>query len=206
MKNKFWLTTCFLLLFSSAKADNHVHFIVFGGFNSTKTITNLNTKQAVWSEAKMNYNFGAGFRFEFGTLFLQPEVYFTRKGGLDKAFRSNVTADTFNQHINMQSIDLPIMFGLRLFHSEGFCLRLYGGPVLSYLKDQNVDITKNGSRLSDIRARTRAFSMQIGAGVDITRRFTFDVRYEHAFSPMLRISDFKTSYRVTYFTLGIKLF
>jgi len=207
MKNKFWLTVCFLLLFSSLKADNHVHFILFGGFNSSKTITDFNTKQTILSEAKLNYNFGAGFRFEFGKFFLQPEVYFTRKGGLEKAFQTNPT-DTFDQQVDMQSIDLPIMFGLRLFHSEGFCLRLYGGPVLSYLKDQKIDVSKNGQWIpwSELGARTRAFSMQVGAGVDITRRFTFDIRYEYAFSPMFKISDFKTSYRITYFTLGIKLF
>ena len=106
----------------------------------------------------------------------------------------------------MQSIDLPIMFGLRLFHSEGFSLRAYGGPVLSYLKDRDVEVRKNGNRLLELGAKTKAFSMQFGAGVDITRRFTFDIRYEYALSPMLKISDFKTSYRITYFTLGIKLF
>jgi opacity protein-like surface antigen len=210
MKNKFWLTVCFLAIFSLAKAEKsatHVHFMLFGGFNSSKTVTDLKTKQAIISDAKLNYNFGAGFRFEFGPFFLQPEVYFTRKGGLENSFRSN-ERDSIGQHVDMQSVDMPIMFGLRLFHSEGFCLRAYGGPVISYLKDQKLDINKNGQLIpwSELNARARAFSMQIGVGLDITRRFTFDVRYEYAFSPMFKISDFKTSYRITYFTLGIKLF
>ena len=208
IKNKFWLAVCLLALSFFAKADNHVHFILFGGFNSSKTLTDFNTKQVVFSEAKHNYNFGAGIRFEFATyFFIQPEVYFTRKGGLANAFRPHGGDTTFN--VDMQSLDLPIMVGLRLLHSEGFCFRLYGGPVISYLKDQRIDVQNNGQTLptwSEIKTNTRAFSLQIGAGLDITRRFTFDVRYEYALSPMLKISDFKTTHRILYFTLGLKLF
>jgi hypothetical protein len=179
--------------------------MLFGGFNSSKTITNLNNRHSIMSEAKQNFNFGAGFRFELGLLLIQPEVYFTRKGGLADSFRPN-QVDSFGQQVNMQSLDLPIMVGLNLFHSRNFCFRLYGGPVVSVLTDHRVEVSKNGQLMSEISARTRAFSMQFGTGVDITRRFTFDMRYEYALSPMLRFSNFKTSYRILYFTVGLKLF
>ncbi|MDR1951856.1 MAG: PorT family protein [Bacteroidales bacterium] len=211
MKKKFCLLLVCLIFSVSVRAEEsangnktQLHFLFFGGFNSTKTITDLNSKNAVYSEAKQNYNFGAGLRLELGLIFIQPEVYFTRKGGLASTFR-----DTFDQHhVDAQSIDFPVMAGLRLFHSNKFCLRAYGGPVFSYLKNKDVEIKKNGQIIpwSDIEANTKAFSMQIGAGVDITRRFTFDVRYEYAFSPMFKISDLKTHYRILYFTAGLKLF
>lgn len=179
--------------------------MLFGGFNSSRTITELtSSRETFLSEARLNYNFGAAFRFEFANiLFIQPEVYFTRKGGLANAFHKT---DTFDQRgASVRSIDLPLMFGLRFFHSDDFCLRFYGGPVLSYLRNQNVDVDKNGITFGDIRARTHAFSVQIGAGVDI-RRFTFDVRYEYGLSTMFRLSDFRTRYRLIYFTLGFKFF
>ena len=181
--------------------------MLFGGFNSSRTITELaGSSETFLSDARLNYNFGAAFRFEFANfLFIQPEVYFTRKGGLANVFHKT---DTFDQQkVSARSIDLPIMFGLRLFHSDAFCFRLYGGPVISYLIDPNVNVNKNGEQIafSDIRARTHAFSMQVGAGIDI-RRFTFDVRYEYGLSPMFSVSDFRTRYRLIYFTLGIKLF
>lgn len=207
---KIWLTVFLFALFYSGKAENnHVHFMLFGGFNSSKTITELaGSRETFFSEAKLNYNFGIALRFEFANiLFIQPEVYFTRKGGLTNAFRTSLT-DTFNQQeVSAHSIDFPIMFGLRLFHSDAFCLRFYGGPVVSYLIDQNVDVNKNGQQITfgDIRTGTHAFSAQVGAGIDI-RRFTFDVRYEYGLSPMHRHSDFRTRYRLISFTLGIKLF
>ena len=203
IKNKFWLPVLFVMFVTSVQAGNHVHFMLFGGFNSSKTITNLNNRHKIISEAKQNFNFGAGFRFEFGLLLIQPEVYFTRKGGLADSFRPNLT-DSFGHQVNMQSLDLPVMVGLNLFHSNNFCFRLYGGPVISVLSDHNIEISKNG-QLIPWSARTRAFSMQFGTGFDI-RRFTFDVRYELALSPMLRFSDFRTSHRILYFTLGLKLF
>jgi len=206
---KIWLTVFLFTLFSSGKADNHVHFMLFGGFNSSRTITELTgSKETFLSEARLNYNFGAALRFEFANiLFIQPEVYFTRKGGLANTFRPNPT-DTFNQReLGVQSIDLPVMFGLRLFHSDAFCLRFYGGPVFSYLRNQRVDADRNGQQVTfdNIRTRTQAFSVQIGAGVDI-RSFTFDVRYEYGLSSMFRFSDFRTRHRIVYFTFGIKLF
>jgi hypothetical protein len=204
IKNKFWITVCILAFFSSARAGNHVHFILFGGFNSSKTITDFNTRQVFLSEAKQNYNFGAGFRFEFAnTWFIQPEVYFTRKGGLANAFRPNSADTTFD--VSMQSLDLPIMVGLRFFHSEGFCFRLYGGPVISHLKDHRLETSKYVD-WGNLKASTRAFSVQVGAGLDITRRFTFDVRYEYGLSPMLKFSNYKTNHRILYFTVGLKLF
>ena len=179
--------------------------MLFGGFNSSKTITDFNTREVFLSEARLNHNFGAGFRFEFAKNFLiQPEIYFTRKGGLADTFRPTAT-DTFGHEVNMQSLDLPIMIGFRFFHSEGFCFRLYGGPVLSYLKDQRVDVSKNGNSIPWTQ-RTRAYSVQVGAGLDITRRFTFDVRYEYGLSPMLKFSNYKTNHRILYFTVGLKLF
>jgi hypothetical protein len=213
IKNKFWLTVCFLTLFSFARAEkttnNYVHFMLCGGFNSSKTIMDLNSKHSVMSEAKQNYNFGAGFRINLGTaLFVQPEVYFTRKGGLSNVFRPNAS-DTVDQHlVDMQSIDMPIMVGIRLFPGDGFCFRAYGGPVISFLRDPSVNIDRNGQLRprSLMDTKTKAFSVQMGAGFDITRRFTFDARYEYAFSPMFKISDLKTKYRIFYFTVGIKLF
>jgi hypothetical protein len=211
MKKSFYLLLVCLVFSAPVKAEEtasiksgvHLHGMVFGGFNSSQTITSLNSKTVVFSEAKQNYNFGAGLRLEFGPVFIQPEVYFTRKGGLESTFR-----DTFKQdHVDAQSIDFPLMMGLRLFHSNSFCLRAYGGPVFSYLRNEDVKIYQNGKLIpwSELGAKTQAFSMQFGAGVDLWR-LTFDVRYEYALSPMLKFSDFKTRYRILYVTVGYKLF
>jgi len=215
IKNKFWLTACFLALSLSVKADdrllkhrNHVHFMLFGGFNTSHLITDFDNSEIIISEAKRYYNLGAAFRFEFARFFyLQPEVYLTRKGGLEKIFRTT-PSDSFDQRVDIQSIDMPIMLGLRFFHSNSFVLRAYGGPVVSFLQDPQVKIYKNGQIIpwNDIKTSTHVFSMQVGAGVDITRRFTFDVRYEYAFSPLLSISDFRTSHKILYFSFGLKLF
>jgi hypothetical protein len=212
MKRKIYIFLACLVFLTSVRAEestnrrsgNHIHLLFFGGFNSTQTITDLNSKTVVFSEAKQNYNFGAGLRLELGFLFVQPEVYFTRKGGLASTFR-----DSFDQdHVDAESIDFPVMVGLRLFHSNSFCLRAYGGPVISYFNKKDVEIKKNGQLIpwSDIESRTQAFSMQFGAGMDLGRRLTLDARYEYALSPMLKFSDLSTRYRIFYLTLGFKLF
>jgi len=210
MKKNFYLLVVFSIFCFPQKVDGHVHFYVFGGFNSSKIITEFDNKETIFSEAKLNYNFGACFRFEIGNFFyLQPELYFTRKGGLEKSFRTS-TFDSLDERVNMLSVDLPIMAGIRLFDngSSKFALRLYGGPIVSFLQRQSdmnrVTIYKNGQVLPHTLS-THVFSMQMGAGLDIFR-FTFDVRYEYAFSPLLSYLDLKTKHRIIYFTLGIRIF
>jgi hypothetical protein len=196
---------------ASKKSRAHVHFIAFGGFNSSKIITDFDNKKVFISEAKRHFNFGGCFRFEFGrNFYLQPEVYLTRKGGLEKSFRIN-TSDSVDEFAAISSVDMPIIVGLRLFDVNKFAFRMYGGPVVSFLQMDpqmnKLDIFKNGQRipLAEISQNARVFSMQAGAGFDIMR-FTLDVRYEYAFSPMYSFSDFKTRHKILYFTLGIKIF
>ncbi|MDR2908174.1 MAG: PorT family protein, partial [Bacteroidales bacterium] len=100
----------FLLTFFSVKnVQGQVDFLLFGGFNSSKIISEFDSKETLFSEAKANYNVGAGFRFGLGkVLYLQPEVYVTRKGGLEQAFRVNL-CDSISQTTNVQSVDAPLM-------------------------------------------------------------------------------------------------
>ena len=195
------------MLFSFAKAEEDVNFILFGGFNTSRLLTDftdVKKTEVTISKAKQSYNYGAAFRFKLTrSVYLQPEVYLTRKGGLEKSLRVQ-SMDSFSQDVSAQSIDMPIMLGLYLFRGEKSAFRLYGGPVVSFLQDHDVDIQKNGEKLSEIDGKTNVFSVQIGTGFDI-HRLTFDVRYEYAYSPMLTVSDFKTAYRILYFTIGFKL-
>jgi hypothetical protein len=209
VKNKFWMIVCFLMFFSSVRAEKtgesrqqcHLHFMLFAGFNSSRLVTDFKNKDIITSEARQHFNFGAAFRLELGTtLYLQPEVYLTRKGGLEKTFRQDSL-------INVLTLDVPVMLGLRFFDNNKFAVRLCAGPVLSFLRNHEIGVYENGAMIySSINTKPTVFSMQVGAGLDITRRFTFDMRYEYAFSPMFTVADFRTAYRIFYFTVGVKLF
>lgn len=205
-KNIFLVFVCFLFFFPSKKIESQVHFLVFGGFNTSKIITEFDNKQTILTEAKKSFNFGGGFRIDIGrVLYLQPEVYITRKGGLEKAFRQN-QHDSLSQNADLQSLDMPVMIGLRLFEREGIALRAYGGPVVSFLQDPQGETFLNGVQVPwGEMEKTHVFSMQFGAGLDL-KFLTFDVRYEYAFSPMLAFEDFKTKHKILYFTLGFKIF
>jgi hypothetical protein len=208
MKKKFYLTIACFVLLSFEQAKGHVHFIVFGGFNSSKVITEFDNKETFFSEFKYHYNFGACFRLEMGKVFyLQPEVYFTRKGGLERSIWAG-TFDSLDESLDIASVDMPIMAGFRFFDNDKFSLRLYGGPVISFLQPEDpwneIEIRRNGRLLEHIQS-SKVFSMQAGLGMDI-RSFTFDVRYEYAFSPLISFETFKTKHKIIYFTLGLKLF
>jgi len=206
-KTRFLLVAFFVLL-SFEKTEAHIHSYIFTGFNSSKTFSDLKNKEAFVSEAKSNFNFGGAIRFEFGKYFyLQPEFYFTRKGGLERSLHA---APFDSLGLKMLSLDMPIITGVRFFDNgeKPIALRLYTGPVISFLQQRQhsnrVTVFKDG-RLLPYKQSTRVFSLQSGAGIDFWR-FTFDVRYEHALSSIISFGNTKTKYRVIYFTLGLKIF
>ncbi len=206
MKNKFLIALCLLAFFSTKEAYSQIHFMMFGGFNTSKIITEFEKKEVILSEARESYILGGGFRVDIGrVLYLQPEVYVTRKGGLEQVFRKGAI-DSLNQDAIIESVDVPLMVGLRLFEKNGFNFRIYGGPVVSFLQEPKVTSFLNGVSIPIAEMeQTHVFSMQFGAGVDL-KFVTLDVRYEYACSPMLSFQDFKTRTKILYFTVGFKIF
>ncbi|GHV72264.1 hypothetical protein FACS1894201_00490 [Bacteroidia bacterium] len=182
-----------------------VHLIPAVGMTSSKVFSDFIESEVLKSEAKNNYTLGVALRFEIGNiLYIQPGCYLTRKGGVLASIRDEY-ADSIFQSVNYNCIDAPILFGLRLFHSNVFCMRFYTGPVVSFTYKENYNLLKNSNSLSDfVEKNTHILSFQIGAGFDIGR-FTADVGYEWGATRIYKIQDLKTKNKILNVTVGFKL-
>jgi hypothetical protein len=202
MKRIILLVTIFLSAISVLEAKSGVHFRIFGGYNSSDLNFDFKEQANIIKNTKSNYHLGASFRFEMGkTFYLEPELYITRKGGDINAM---LGADSVSQFGDYQSVDVPILFGFRLFDNDDFKIRLYAGPVLSFLQDKTIYAYKNGT-LAEVQDYLRIFSAQAGFGLDIFF-ITLDVKYEIGLSNVSSFDDVATKANVFYVTLGIKLF
>jgi hypothetical protein len=156
-----------------------------------------------------------GVYARFGrTLFIQPEVLVSTKGGTFNIVRNDQqTPVTTSVNVKYSNIDVPLLIGLK-----GGPFRILAGPVTSFrigdnqrLRDAFRQYTSN---LNDAMSEA-AFGYQIGAGLDIGS-ISLDVRKEGSFTNLTsfelegRPVDGKnsvkqkiTSWQVT---LGIKLF
>jgi len=156
-----------------------------------------------------------GIYARFGrTLFIQPEVLVSTKGGsFDIIQKDQETPITKTVNIKYSNIDVPLLIGLK-----GGPIRLLAGPVTSFrigdnqrLRDAFQQYTSN---LNDAFAQA-TFGYQLGAGLDIGS-ISLDVRKEGSFTNLASfqidgkpvdgnasVKQKVTSWQVT---LGIKLF
>lgn len=116
------------------------------------------------SEVKSNYQYG--FFLQFGRKFyVQPELYYATQ----KEAASN--SSNLNE---VNSLRLPLMFGMRLFNAKIFSAHIMAGPTTSYILNEKL----NSSTSTTTTNRDKLnFALQGGAGVDVIGLFTLDVRY-----------------------------
>lgn len=117
-------------------------------------------QDAIESQIKSNYQ--AGFFLQFGQKFyFQPEIYYaTRK----ENFGSTAAEVTIN------TLKVPLMFGMRLFNFNVISAHIMGGPSASFL-------LKESATIPNLTREKSNFAIQVGGGIDLFGFITLDVRY-----------------------------
>jgi len=148
--------------------------------------------------------------------YIQPEAYFSvKRGALETSF-----GDPFNpqstlnlsQTVNLQTIDVPLLVGFKVLDFKLIRFRIFGGPVASFLMNKEYTLSLNGAnhadRIERDDFRTKTWSGQIGAGIDVLM-LTFDVGYEFgvdSFMTIHSLDDFNLRNNLFYCSLGWRLF
>jgi hypothetical protein len=176
------------LVVSLAANAQFLRFGVKGGVSSStvkidkttfSTIDDAETFVVEQGNSKMGLHFGLFGRVQVLGFYVQPELLFTQSKG------EVVLTDITNSESPLKSIrdqkfnkiDIPVMVGWKIGPA-----RLGLGPVASImlseqdgLKDELADAT-NESVESNFKNAT--FGYQVGAGLDIFKFATLDVKYE----------------------------
>ncbi|HPF93023.1 MAG TPA: porin family protein [Tenuifilaceae bacterium] len=177
-----------ILVVSLAANAQFLRFGVKGGVSSStvkidkttfSTIDDAETFVVEQGNSKMGLHFGLFGRVQVLGFYVQPELLFTQSKG------EVVLTDITNSESPIKSIrdqkfnkiDIPVMVGWKIGPA-----RLGLGPVASImlseqdgLKDELADAT-NESVESNFKNAT--FGYQVGAGLDIFKFATLDVKYE----------------------------
>lgn len=161
--------TIFLLLLSTAVMAQPVFNLgIEGGVHSSKITTNLNEYDA---GAILKAHIGAFARLSFGRIYVQPEGYYSSKGG---ELSSNLLDKTTKFDFN--SIDVPVLLGVKVIKGGAANVRLMAGPVFSFVTSTDI----NGDpRLTKQYFNDNYFGYQYGLGVDLWN-FFIDARIEQA--------------------------
>lgn len=186
-----------LLLFVGSIAFAQGDFFDLGvkaGLNTSK----ISVKADDYNDETVNKtSFGAFARLNLGRIYVQPEAYYSSKGGMIE----KVGVSTINE-FNLKSVDIPVLLGFKVISKEVFNLRVMAGPMFSYLADKEV----TGSYFTKDNIKDSFMGWQYGAGIDLLM-FTFDVRVESSSNIITDLPDFSDSKNKTFLlSLGIKLF
>ena len=196
-----------------------------GGLNSTKlkmkdvaetAINDANgqktDKSVMMEEASSDLGFHVGgfVRVNAIAVFIQPEIYYTNMSSHIKInyneegskISRNETADVKNHRI-----DIPVIVGAKFGPA-----RLGLGPVASFNLKSKTKVSDQmkeqiGSGLDGAK-NTATFAMQVGAGLDILKKLTLDIRYEFGLSKLgdevsIGQQSFKTDQRANSFIASI---
>ncbi len=151
------------------------------------------------------------------TIFVQPEILVSAKGGTFDLLQNSATTGTIPQKVQIDfkstNIDLPFLVGISLKR----LLRLYAGPVASFAIADGGKLTETIQTYSnqpiDETLRDAVFGYQAGVGLDL-KKFKIDVRYEGSLTDVSAIkldkvnSDarFTSKTNLWQVTLGFEVF
>lgn len=124
----------------------------------TESIGNLNSD----SSSKLGFHIGAFGKMDFGTLYLRPELIYTR-------LNSKYGDDDFK----MNKLDMPLLVGLNILEP----VHIFAGPALQYILDTELENVE----LADVK-NDFTVGFNIGVGVNFSERLGLDFRYERGFS------------------------
>ncbi|MEA3504647.1 MAG: porin family protein [Bacteroidota bacterium] len=172
------------------------------------TSSELTTESSeINDDMKSSLHFGAFVRL--GTKFyIQPEVLWMTKGAKFKYEILNGAS----QDIKLNTIDIPLLVGMKVIDLKLANIRVMGGPVASFVTKKDIDNTGAlQDALTDNDIKDANWAFQLGAGVDALM-FTLDVRYEIGLTDIydgnlpaeFDISDIKNNSFLV--TLGWKIF
>ncbi len=180
------------------------------GFNSAKMPTEFTNVSDIKDQAKAGFLAGAFARFELPIIYIQPEVYFTKKGGdFQSATIPQFQNQVFTQQTVLNTIDVPVLVGAKLLNLKVVNFRVMAGPVISFVTSKDVSYQVNGVNLgsapSSSKYKNTIWCIQAGVGVDVLK-FSLDFRYEWGLNNISDYADMNTKTKLFNVSLGLKLF
>ncbi|MBT3385269.1 MAG: PorT family protein [Prolixibacteraceae bacterium] len=163
------------------------------GVNKSKVTTSISEFKA---EPVVKAHFGVFGRIGWDRIYVQPEAYFSAKGGdLNSGILNTVTAFDFN------TIDVPVLLGVKVIKGGMANVRIMGGPVFSVLTSNKID----GNPAYTVQYfKDSYFGFQYGIGADISA-FTLDLRMDHGSNDLYAHPNLQSKNRTFMVTVGFKI-
>lgn len=193
-----------LLLALVSRGESPFNIGVKYGLNSSTMMTNFEEliEHPVNEEAITGYHVGAYGRLNLGRIYIQPEIYFNKKGGniLPISMENSMLPSISFKY---ETLDVPLLLGVNLINRDLLKLRLNAGLVFSFITANNFKDEVSDFDINDFSSNYMA--VQFGAGIDFWF-VTLDARVEQGANIIKDSSSYKARNRIYLLSVGIKLF
>jgi len=208
-----------LMLSANVAMCQLLNYGIKAGLNSTKLkvkdATNIIKADDSAKETKilmeeaasdMGFHVGGFARINAVMVFVQPEIYYSNMSSHIKITSEGEVSKSEEADVKNHRIDIPVIVGAKFGPA-----RVGLGPVASFnLKSETKVSDQLKDKIGDLdnSKNSAVFSMQIGAGLDILKKLTLDVRYEFGLSKLgdkvtIAGNEFKTSQRANSFIASV---
>jgi hypothetical protein len=162
-----------------------------GGINNSKISIDFNDYN---SESITKAHIGVFGRIGWGRVFVQPEVYFSAKGG-DLSSSVINTATSFDY----STVDIPVLLGFRIIKGGLVDFHATLGPVFSFITSAKTEGEFDANYFAD-----NYVGLQYGLGLDIWF-ITLDARMEYAGSNLYQHPEFDAKNQMFMLSVGFKI-
>jgi hypothetical protein len=193
-----------LILLSASLIIGSVAFAQIPGFSIGPKIgasfSKYTTDQdQIREEVKNTFYFGAFARLG-KKVYLQPELLFMKRDG--KLTDNSTPEGTPESQVGLKinTIDLPILLGIKVMDLKAANVRVMAGPVASFVINKSITGENWDEAIDEDDFKNMNWGLQFGAGVDVLF-LTLDIRYEIGLNDVSKLENF--SLKNNMFTVGL---
>lgn len=182
------------MITSSSFAQFTFDLGVKGGVNFSKISFDVEDYSA---ESVTKTHFGAFARLGGERVYIQPEFYFSGKGG-------DVTSDIMETaaSFDYKTFDIPVLLGIKLIDGKSVDLNILGGPVFSNITSKDIA----GDNLADKSFyENNYYGIQYGLSIDVLF-LTFDARMENGLGDFYKQADVSGKNQNFMISVGFRFF
>lgn len=185
------------------------------GVRISTNIANFNVSEDLGEDEELNYKvgFGLGVYYKVAldeNLSFQPEINYVQQGAKNSG---EVIGLSFKNVFKFNYIQIPILAKYQFGDPDRFNFFVEGGPYVGFGLgkakvescfdgDCDVDEISYGNS-DDDDIKNPDFGIQIGGGININSKLSFDIRYVYGIQNLINESDEDDFLRNTAFNIGV---
>jgi hypothetical protein len=173
----------FIFLFVAIASTSFGQYGFDLGIKAGLTNSKITVNSSDFNSSTINsYHLGAFARINFDRVYIQPEAYYSSKGGNIDYILSSNPLQTVSE-FNYDAVDVPVLFGVNILKGKALKLRAMGGPMFSFITDNSVRTGNN----------------------KISAQYTFDARIENSAGQVYSSDYLNGRNKTLLLSVGIKI-